>query len=108
MRQAILRRLPEATCTSAAVAADLGVSRRTLNRRLVGAGLSFGGVLAQVRLDLARQYLAGGRLSMTQIAGLLGFSALASFSRWHARQTRMAPSHWRRAAAAPGPQPAKS
>ncbi|MBI5716632.1 MAG: AraC family transcriptional regulator [Burkholderiales bacterium] len=95
VRSAINRLLPAGSCTSSAVAAELGVSRRTLTRQLAAGGERYGELLAQARLELARQYLAGGALSMTQIAGLLGFATLSSFSRWFVRHMRAAPSRWR-------------
>ena len=95
VRLVITRLLHGGACTAAAVAAELGISRRTLTRHLAAGGDRFTGILAQVRLELARQYLASRSLSMTQISELLGFATSSSFSRWYVQHARVAPSRWR-------------
>lgn len=79
----ILALLPTGTCTIARVAARLGVSRRTLHRRLAEAGgPSFTDLLADTRTRLAERYLASGQYSLTEVAERLGYSSLSAFSRW--------------------------
>jgi AraC-like DNA-binding protein len=51
----------------------LGVSQRTLARRLSSEQLSFSGVLENLKMDLAERYLADQDLSISQIAWLLGY-----------------------------------
>ena len=63
------------------VAGALHVSERTLQRRLRDEGESFATLLDDTRRELAGAWLAEGRLSRTEIAYLLGFSQLSSFSR---------------------------
>jgi AraC-like DNA-binding protein len=63
------------------VAASMHVSERTLQRRLRDEGESFAVILDDSRRELARTWLAEGRLSRTEIAYLLGFSQPSSFSR---------------------------
>ena len=77
--------LPMGQCTIERLAQHLAVDRRTVHRRLAAEGATFSGIVQQVREDLARTYLAGGRRTMTQIAPLLGFSSLSAFSRWRRR-----------------------
>jgi AraC-like DNA-binding protein len=67
------------------VAARLGISRRTLHRRLAAEGTSFEVLVQQVRIELAHDHLAVGRHSMTEISELLGFAHLSGFSRWRRR-----------------------
>jgi AraC-like DNA-binding protein len=68
------------------VAAELGVSRRTLARRLAAEGQSFVKILDSLRFDLAKRYLREADLPITEVAWLLGYcetSALNhAFKRW--------------------------
>jgi AraC-like DNA-binding protein len=91
----LLRRLHTGEAAADAVARSLGMSRQTLYRRLKAEGASFEQVLAQLRRRLARDYLAGGRVSVGETAYLLGFSDPAAFSRAFKRWTGMSPSEAR-------------
>jgi AraC-like DNA-binding protein len=70
----------------------LGLSERTLKRRLQEEGLSYRTVLAEVRGQQAQGLLNDGTLSLTQIAEHMGFSDLSSFSQAYKRWFGMAPS----------------
>lgn len=94
---AIIRRLPDSSCTAAAVARDLGLSARTLSRRLAADGLRFSDVVDHARRDLARHYLGDPRLSIQQIAFLLGYSEPSAFAHAFRRWTGMSPRVARRA-----------
>lgn len=61
------------------VAADLGLTRRTLRRRLQEEGTSFIALRDEVRMTRAEQLLAGPRLSLEQIAERLGYADATSF-----------------------------
>lgn len=90
------------------VAGVLCMSERTLQRRLSKAGVAFSVLLDDVRLEMARRYLAAGRASLTEIAYLLGFADPNSFFRSFKRWTGRTPADWRlavRAAEAVAPQP---
>lgn len=80
LRQAIIRLLPSGEMSVDRAAADLGLSRRTLQRRLAQRDTQFVQVLQGVRTELARSYLADKRLGITDIAFLLGYADQASFS----------------------------
>lgn len=58
----------------------LRLSRRTLQRRLKAEKTSFQRVLNEVRADLAVRYLRDARLKSLEIAMLLGYSNLSSFT----------------------------
>ena len=62
-------------------ARDLGVSARTLQRRLAQEGTSFQQELDATREKLARHYLSNTRLSIGEIAFLLGYCEQNSFYR---------------------------
>jgi AraC-like DNA-binding protein len=80
VREAIGRSLPTGDLSIDQLATEIGVSRRTLQRRLADRDTHFMQVLAEVRAELAARYLADQRLGITEIAFLLGYSDLAAFS----------------------------
>lgn len=79
-RITIRRALPRGGLTVNSLAAELQISRRTLQRRLSVRGSSFKILLREVREEESRRYLDDPRLSVTEIALLLGYSDQASFS----------------------------
>jgi AraC-like DNA-binding protein len=80
-----------------ALANELAMSGRTLQRRLQDEGTSFREVLATTRRDLAEALLATGVGSVTEIGQRVGFSETAAFSRAFRRWTGQSPASWRRA-----------
>lgn len=70
---------------------QLGLSERTLYRRLAAQGLTFGQVLDRVREQRASYLLDNSELSIEQIAESLGFAEAASFSRAFKRWTGRSP-----------------
>lgn len=94
-RQAIVRALPAGEVSIDGLATELGVSRRTLQRRLTNRDTHFMQVLAEVRTQLATRYLADKRLGITEIAFLLGYSDQASFSNAFRGWKGMSPSEYR-------------
>jgi len=58
----------------------LKVSRRTLQRRLKAEKTSFQKVLNEVRAELAVRYLSDRRLKSLEVAMLLGYSSISSFT----------------------------
>ncbi|MDM0014415.1 AraC family transcriptional regulator [Variovorax sp. J22P168] len=87
------------------VAGALCVSERTLQRRLAREGLQFSALLDEVRLEMARRYLAAGRASLTEIAYLLGFVDPNSFFRSFKRWTGKTPADWRQHQDESAPKP---
>jgi len=79
-REALARALPTGELHIDVIATQLGVSRRTLQRRLAQRDTNFMQLLGEVRSELAVRYLADSRLGITEIAFLLGYSDLAAFS----------------------------
>src|SRR5215472_12427261 len=77
------------------VAHELGMSVRTLARRLGELGVSFAQILDELRHDLALRYLRDPYLGLSQIAFLLGYSELSAFSHAFRRWTRTTPGAWR-------------
>lgn len=91
VENAITPRLPHGTARSDAVAADLGMSPRTLSRRLAAEGTSFGAILDELRATLARRYLQQPELSISQVAWLVGYAEGSAFVRAVQRWTGKSP-----------------
>jgi AraC-like DNA-binding protein len=81
--------------TFAEVARSLGVNERSLRRQLQQQGLSFRGVLDELRTQIALKYLRTTKLANEEIALALGFSDAANFRRAFHRWTNKAPSQIR-------------
>lgn len=77
-------------------AAQLGVSERTLHRRLDASATSFSKLLDQVRHERARDLLDKSTLSVERIAEMLGFSETSSFTRAFRRWENISPLRYRR------------
>jgi transcriptional regulator GlxA family with amidase domain len=60
----------------------LSLNPRTLQRKLRLLDLTFSDVLANTRIEIAREYLGSGSLNVTQIAPILGFSEASAVSRF--------------------------
>lgn len=72
--QAIRAALADSTCCRDEVCAIIGVSSRTLHRQLARIGTNFEQLRDEVRRNLCLRYLARTDLTVTQVAGRLGFS----------------------------------
>jgi AraC-like DNA-binding protein len=92
VENAIAALLPHAQARLESVARKLGVSPRTLRRKLAAEGLTFARILEELRLVLAKRYLAEHDLSVSRIAWLLGYTEVSGFShafrRWTGRPPR--------------------
>lgn len=77
------------------IARRLATSERTLRRRLEEEGTSFRTILDETRAELARSYVRDGRLSLSEVALLVGFSETSAFNRAFKRWTGSPPSMWR-------------
>lgn len=73
------------------VAKQIGMSGRTLRRRLADEGRTFRGVLDALRRDLALRHLQDRGRSVEEIAFALGFSDAANFRHAFRRWTNAAP-----------------
>lgn len=99
VQRTIASALPEGGCAED-VARALHVSVRTLQRRLLASGTTFREVSDAVRGQLAQKYLADSKVSIPEVAFLLGFSDQSSFNRTFRRWTGQTPGSWRRRPAA--------
>lgn len=78
-----------------ATARELALSPRTLQRRLREQGLSFQGLVNEVRLGLAAAYLAKEELALGEIAFVLGYSEPSAFHRAFKRAFACTPAEYR-------------
>jgi AraC-like DNA-binding protein len=78
-----------------AVARELRLSSRTLQRRLAEAGASFQQLVQEARRELARHYLLHSRLELNETAYLLGYEDSHSFFRAFHDWEGSSPGEWR-------------
>jgi AraC-like DNA-binding protein len=95
VRKAIYILLPMGRATIEQVAQAQAINLRTLQRRLEQEGVTFSGLINEVRRDLVLRYMGNPRYSLGRIAELLGYSVPSSFTRWFITQFGMAPAAWR-------------
>jgi len=100
--------LPHGKARAPEIASRLGVSPRTLARRLAAEGLTFATVLERLRSELARRYLQDEDLPISRIAWLLGYSEVSSFTHAYKRWTGSTPRDAREAGAPDRPRLAHS
>jgi AraC-like DNA-binding protein len=79
------------------IARTLGMSERTLARKLSDEGLNFSEILQRLRQDLAVRYLDDRKLHVSKIAWLLGFRDVSAFTHAFKRWTGRTPSQVRAA-----------
>lgn len=91
----LLEHLTSGEPSEGELAAALGLSRRTLQRKLAAFGLSYKRLVDEVREQLARRYLDDPQRSLTEITFLLGFSEQSAFTRAFRRWNGESPSTYR-------------
>jgi AraC-like DNA-binding protein len=91
LENAIAPLLPHGKARADEIARRLGMSPRTLARRLAAEGLTFAGVFHELRADLARRYLEDDDLAISQIAWLLGYQEVSAFTHAFKRWTGKTP-----------------
>ncbi|MBB3112438.1 AraC-like DNA-binding protein [Paenibacillus phyllosphaerae] len=89
------RALPGGRPDIDAVARELGMSDRTLQRRLLEEGANFKHLLTQARHEQALKYLADPALDMKEVACLIGYEDQNSFYRAFRSWEGETPSSWR-------------
>ena len=87
--------LPHGKAKRHNVANILGLSERTLSRRLADEGATYHQVLDELRRSLAREYVREPGVSLSQMAWLLGYEGTSSFNHAFRRWTGRSPSEVR-------------
>lgn len=91
VENAIAPLLPHGKANAGEVARQLGMSHRTLARRLAAEQLTFSEIHTELKTDLAKRYLRDGDLPISQIAWLLGYREVSAFTHAFKRWTGTAP-----------------
>jgi AraC-like DNA-binding protein len=87
--------LPHGKARVMEVARALGTSSRSLSRKLRKAGAPFAHILDELRQALAEHYLSKGELPISEIAWLLGYREVSSFTHAFRRWTGTTPRQFR-------------
>jgi AraC-like DNA-binding protein len=96
VENAIAVLLPHGKARMSEVARELGLTQRTLARRLAAEGLTFAGILRELRIGLAKRHLADKDLTISQIAWLLGYQGVSAFTNAYKHWTGHSPRTTRR------------
>jgi len=88
-------RLGSGEPSQAVIARQMGMSERTLQRRLQAEGGSFNELLEQARHTIACSYLADRKLAAYEVSFLLGYAEPATFFRAFKRWTGQTPQQYR-------------
>jgi AraC-like DNA-binding protein len=91
----LAERLPKGLPSPAELARQVGLSRRTLERRLAAEGTSIRRVSADLRRDLAVEHLRDSKHTITEIAWMLGYADVSSFAHAFRRITGRSPGSYR-------------
>jgi AraC-like DNA-binding protein len=94
-KAALLERLSGGDAPEADIAKVLHMSRRTLQRKLAEADLTYQQLMDDTRRDLALRYIGDSTKTITEITFLLGFSGQSAFTRAFRRWTGSSPSDYR-------------
>jgi AraC-like DNA-binding protein len=95
--------LPHGKAKRQTVARALGISERTLSRKLTEERTTYDEILDQLRRSLALQYINDRGISLSQIAWLLGYEGSTSFNHAFVRWTGRSPSMSRKEKQLPAP-----
>jgi AraC-like DNA-binding protein len=95
VKHALKRSLAGKRPTLRHVARDLGMSARTLQRRLTEAGATFQQLVEDTRRELARHYLKHSKVELNEAAYLLGYEDGNSFYRAFHLWEGTSPGEWR-------------
>src|SRR5215472_12219383 len=96
VQQIVTRLLRDGYPDVDSVAKILGLSARTLQRRLSDEGVTYARVVARARFDVAQRMLEDPACKIIEVALDLGYSDPAHFARAFARWTGLTPREFRR------------
>jgi AraC-like DNA-binding protein len=95
LRRMLRIALIEGDVSAVAISAQMGMNRRTLQRRLEAEGLNFQLILDETRFEFAMQLLAHTKLSIAEISLIVGYAEASVLTRGFSQWTGMTPSQWR-------------
>lgn len=97
VQRRLQKQLPGGNPSIEMLAENLGLSVRSLQRRLEDQGQTFQTVLDDIRVRLADVYLEEASTSISEVAFLLGYSGASAFARAFKRWRLVSPTEWRSA-----------
>ena len=101
VRRSLAARVTSGSATAIAVAADVAISVRTMNRRLEDEGTTFRDLVGEARFNASRHLIRATALPLTDISLALGYTSQGAFTRAFSRWAGCSPAAWR-AAVSPG------
>jgi AraC-like DNA-binding protein len=96
VRRPILQGLSGGVPAAERVARQLGLSKRSFFRRLQEHATSYQQIVDEIRRDLTLHHLREGRLSLSEIAFLVGYAEVSTFHRAFRRWSGQSPAEYRR------------
>ncbi len=96
VKSVIIERLSCGRVSEAEVASQLNMSKRKLQLKLSEQDVHFKHLLDDIRANMAREYLDEKSHCLNEIAFLLGFSEVSSFSRAFKRWVGVSPGHYQK------------
>jgi AraC-like DNA-binding protein len=95
VRRATRIALLAGSVSAAAVCTQLGMSQRTLHRRLNIEGLSFQLILDETRYEVCKQMLTLTRLDIADVSSIIGYADASVLTRRFTEWSGMTPRDWR-------------
>ena len=89
------RMLLQGECSQKQLAAVLGVSDRTLVRKLASCGVSYQELFDGARYSASRSLIRETNLTLAEVAAALGYKEASSFTRAFQRWSGMSPARWK-------------
>lgn len=88
--------LPKGACSLKNIAQLMGLKERALQRRLYKENISFQQILDQVRQQIAKEFLSSPNTNLTNLAQILGYADLSTFSKAFKLWFGTSPSHYKK------------
>ena len=95
VRELVVERLPKGSANIDAIADELNISSKTLERRLAERGQSFSALLDETRCKAAKHYLEETDMRIAQVAYMAGYTEAAALVRAFKRWTGTTPMKFR-------------
>ena len=95
LREEVARQLPDGVPPLKKVARRLAMSERSVQRRLLAAGVTYKTAVLELRMELAQGYLEHPTIRIAEVAALLGYQEVSSFNHAFRRSRGVAPGAWR-------------
>ena len=91
IEEACMQMIPAGNITAKRIAAEIGTSERSMQRRLAEQNKTFSGIVDELKRQLALKYMRQPDLGLMQIAFLLGYADQSSFTTAFRKWTGMTP-----------------